>query len=150
MRTAELLDTKTSTVPAQETEQAQPRQATPDTLRGQFVKVESDTRMMPEYTEYKKMATNPDVCKSTSERELKSKRVWAVGNAALRLAEMYPEEKYKQRDIATLMSVYPGWVMAEQWKKIATLAIGCITNTAGKKDKKIPNGLLHLIMLCAK
>ena len=117
MRTAELLDTKTSTVPAQETEQAQPRQATPDTLRGQFVKVESDTRMMPEYTEYKKMARNPDVCKSTSERELKSKRAWAVGNAALRLAEMYPEEKYKQRDIATLMSVYPGWVMAEQWKK---------------------------------
>lgn len=52
MRTAELLDTKTSAAPTQETEQAQPRQATPDTLRGQFVKVASDIIGTPEYIEY--------------------------------------------------------------------------------------------------
>ena len=52
-----------------------------------------------------------------SERELKMRKAQAIGNAALRLAEVYPEEKYKQRDIAMLMSVYPGWVMAEQRKK---------------------------------
>ena len=117
MRTAELLDTKTSTVPAQETEQVQPRQATPDTLRGQFVKVASDIIKTPEYTKYKEMAINPNVRQVISERELKMRKTKAIGNAALRLAETYPEEKYKQRDIATLMSVYPGWVMAEQRKK---------------------------------
>lgn len=117
MRTAELLDTKTSTVPAQETEQAQPRQAAPDTLRGQFVKVASDIIQTPEYIEYQKMARNPNVRQVISERELKVRKTQAIGNAALRLAEAYPEEKYKQRDIAKLMSVYPGWVMAEQRKK---------------------------------
>lgn len=117
MRTAELLDTKTSTVPAQETEQAQPRQATPNTLRGQFVKVASDIIKTPEYTKYKEMARNPNVRQVISERELKMRKTQAIGNAALRLAETYPEEKYKQRDIATLMSVYPGWVIAEQRKK---------------------------------
>mgnify|MGYP000991320499 CR=1 FL=1 len=117
MRTAELLDTKTSTVPAQETEQAQPRQATPDTLRGQFMKVASDIIGAPDYIEYLKMVRNPNVRKVISEQELKSKKARAIGNAALRLAEAYPEEKYKQRDIAKLMSAYPGWVMAEQRKK---------------------------------
>lgn len=117
MRTAELLDTKTSTVPTQETEQAQPRRATPDTLRGQFVKVASDIIGTPDYIEYLKMVRNPNVRQAISEQELKLKKARAIGNAALRLAEVYPEEKYKQRDIATLMSVYPGWVMAEQRKK---------------------------------
>lgn len=117
MRTAELLDTRTSTAPTQETEQAQPRRATPDTLRGQFVKVASDIIGTPEYTKYKEMARNPNVRQVISERELKVRKTQAIGNAALRLAETYPEEKYKQRDIATLMSVYPGWVMAEQRKK---------------------------------
>ena len=117
MRTAEALDTRTITAPTQETEQAQPRQATPNTLRGQFVKVASDIIKTPEYTKYKKMARNPNVRQVISERELKVRKTQAIGNAALRLAEMYPEEKYKQRDIATLMSAYPGWVMAEQRKK---------------------------------
>ena len=117
MRTAELLDTKTSTVPTQETEQAQPRRVTPDTLRGQFVKVASDIIGTPDYIEYLKMVRNPNVRQAISEQELKLKKARAIGNAALRLAEVYPEEKYKQRDIATLMSVYPGWVMAEQRKK---------------------------------
>lgn len=117
MRTAEALDTRTSTAPTQETEQARPRQATPNTLRGQFVKVASDIIGTPEYTKYKEMARNPNVRQVISERELKVRKTQAIGNAALRLAETYPEEKYKQRDIATLMSVYPGWVMAEQRKK---------------------------------
>lgn len=55
MRTAELLDTRTSTAPTQETEQAQPRRATPDTLRGQFVKVTNDIIGTLEYTKYKEM-----------------------------------------------------------------------------------------------
>lgn len=117
MRTAELLDTKTSTVPAQETEQAQPRQATPDTLRGQFVKVASDIIKTPEYVRYLELARNPKMRDAISERELKVRKAQAIGNAALRLVEAYPEEKYKQRDIAKLVSAYPGWVMAEQRKK---------------------------------
>lgn len=117
MRTAEALDTRTSAAPTQETEQAQPRQATPDTLRGQFVKVVSDIIRRPGYIEYQKMVRNPNVRQVISERELKMRKAQAIGDAALRLAEAYPEDKYKQRDIAKLISVYPGWVMAEQQKK---------------------------------
>ena len=117
MRTAELLDTRTSTAPTQETEQAQPRRATPDTLRGQFVKVTNDIIGTLEYTKYKEMVRNPNVHQVISERELKVRKAQAIGNAAFRLAETYPEEKYKQRDIAKLVSAYPGWVMAEQRKK---------------------------------
>ena len=81
------------------------------------MKVASDIIKTLEYTKYKEMARNPNVRQVISERELKMRKTQAIGNAALRLAETYPEEKYKQRDIATLMSVYPGWVMAEQRKK---------------------------------